>query len=105
MEETARRDVVVRAAELLRALGAEVRMAVVVELSIAPRCVRELQAALRSHGREVSQPLLSQHLRVLRDAGVVTTTRAGTEINYQLADDRIGHLVNDAMRHAQKEER
>jgi ArsR family transcriptional regulator len=105
VEETARRDVVVRAAELLRALGAEVRMAVVVELSIAPRCVRELQAALRSHGREVSQPLLSQHLRVLRDAGVVTTTRAGTEINYQLADDRIGHLVNDAMRHAQKEER
>jgi len=54
VEETARRDVVVRAAELLRALGAEVRMAVVVELSIAPRCVRELQAALRSQARRLA---------------------------------------------------
>ncbi|MFZ0058583.1 MAG: metalloregulator ArsR/SmtB family transcription factor [Acidimicrobiales bacterium] len=104
MLQTARRDALIDAVELLKALAAEVRLAVVVELGIAPRCVRELQAALRAHDREVSQPLLSQHLKILRDAGLVITTRVGTEITYQLADDRIGHLVDDAMHHALREE-
>ena len=57
---------------------------------------------LTAHQREVSQPLLSQHLRVLRDAGMVTTTRVGTEITYRLADDRIAHLVEDAIHHASR---
>jgi DNA-binding transcriptional ArsR family regulator len=92
------------AAELLRALASEVRLAVVVELANAPRCVHQLQAALRGQDRDVSQPLLSQHLKVLRDARLVTTTRAGTEINYQLVNDRIVRIVVDVMRQAAREE-
>ena len=90
------------AVDLLKALAAEVRLAVVAELAVGPRRVGELQAALQAHQREVSQPLLSQHLRVLRDAGMVTTTRVGTEITYRLADDRIAHLVEDAIHHASR---
>jgi ArsR family transcriptional regulator len=33
---------------------------------------------------EVSQPTISQHLRVLREAGLVTTRRRGTQICYSL---------------------
>ena len=88
------------AVDLLKALAAEVRLAVVDELGHGPRRVGELQAALRLHERDVSQPLLSQHLKVLRDAGLVTTTRVGTEITYHLADEHVGHLVDDALRHA-----
>jgi ArsR family transcriptional regulator len=33
----------------------------------------------------VSQPTVSHHLRVLREAGVVTTERRGTYIYYDLA--------------------
>lgn len=92
------------AAELLRALASEVRLAVVAELANAPRCVHELQAALRGQDREVSQPLLSQHLKVLRDAGLVTTTRTGTKITYRLADARAIRVVADATQQAPRKE-
>jgi len=35
----------------------------------------------------VSQPTISHHLKVLRDAGVVTSERQGTNIVYSLAPD------------------
>ena len=33
---------------------------------------------------DVSQPTVSEHLRVLREAGLVTTKRRGTQICYSL---------------------
>lgn len=36
---------------------------------------------------DVSQPTISHHLRVLREAGVVTSERQGTNIVYSLAPD------------------
>ena len=91
------------AVDLLKALASAIRLATVVELCEGPRCVHELQTSLEAAGRAVSQPLLSQHLKVLREAGLVTTTRRGTEITYQLADAHVGHIVNDAIRHSQEE--
>ena len=38
----------------------------------------------------VSQPTVSHHLKVLREAGVVTTERRGTYIYYDLAPDFVG---------------
>lgn len=93
------------ALELFKTLSSEVRLSVVLELGSGPRCVHELADALRARGREVSQPLLSQHLRVLRDAGLVTTTRRGAEVTYQMADEHVGHIVGDAMRHSEEERR
>jgi ArsR family transcriptional regulator len=91
------------AVDLLKALASATRLATVVELGEGPRCVHELQKSLEAAGRAVSQPLLSQHLKVLREAGLVTTTRRGTEITYQLADAHVGHIVNDAIRHSQED--
>jgi ArsR family transcriptional regulator, zinc-responsive transcriptional repressor len=96
-------DLLAGAVDLLKALASPIRLATVVELGEGPRCVHELQTALKGSGRDISQPLLSQHLKVLRDAGLVTTTRRGTEITYQLTDAHVGHIVNDAIRHAQEE--
>ena len=98
-------DVLAGAVDLLKALASPIRLATVVELAQGPRCVHELQSTLEASGREVSQPLLSQHLKVLRETGLVTTTRRGTEITYQLADAHVGHIVNDAIRHSQEEHR
>jgi ArsR family transcriptional regulator, zinc-responsive transcriptional repressor len=91
------------AVDLLKALASATRLATVVELGEGPRCVHELQSSLAAAGRTVSQPLLSQHLKVLRQAGLVTSTRRGTEVTYQLADAHVGHIVNDAIRHSQEE--
>jgi ArsR family transcriptional regulator len=84
------------AAELLRALANPHRLAIVRELSAGePRCVHELVDALG-----VSQPLVSQHLRVLRSVHLVKTQRRGREIAYSLGDEHVGHIVNDAIVHA-----
>jgi ArsR family transcriptional regulator len=96
-------DVLSGAVDLLKALASPVRLATIVELSEGPRCVHEIQTALHTAGQEVSQPLLSQHLKVLRDAGLVTTTRRGAEVTYQLADAHVGHIVHDAIRHSRED--
>ncbi len=87
------------AAELLRTLGAPVRLAVLVQLLDGPLCVHELVDALYDAGRPVSQPLVSQHLRRLRTAALVVTSRRGNEVLYALADSHVGHIVRDALRH------
>ena len=60
-------------------------------------CVHELVEAL-----EVPQPLVSQHLRILRSTGIVTGTRRGREVEYKLADEHIAHIVADAVAHGQE---
>lgn len=86
------------AGELLRALAAPLRIAIVMELADGPKYVHQIVESLR-----VTQPLVSQHLRVLRGAGIVRGTRSGREISYSLIDDHIAHIVTDAVHHAREE--
>ncbi|MEV6897533.1 metalloregulator ArsR/SmtB family transcription factor [Amycolatopsis sp. NPDC051372] len=85
------------AGDLLRALAAPVRIAIVLQLREADRCVHELVDAL-----DVAQPLISQHLRVLKTAGVVQGERRGREVVYRLVDDHLAHIVVDAVAHVQE---
>ena len=39
-----------------------------------------------------SAPAISQHLKVLREAGLIVGTRRGRWIDYQLTDDAMGRL-------------
>jgi ArsR family transcriptional regulator, zinc-responsive transcriptional repressor len=83
------------AGELLRALASPLRIAIITELGGGARCVHELVDALA-----VSQPLVSQHLRILRRAGLVSGARRGREIEYSLTDEHVAHIVADAILHA-----
>ena len=83
------------ASELLRALASPVRLGIVRELASGGKRVHELVEVLG-----VSQPLVSQHLRVLRASRIVTAHRQAREIEYTLADDHVAHIVLDAIRHA-----
>jgi ArsR family transcriptional regulator, zinc-responsive transcriptional repressor len=85
------------AGDLLRALAAPVRIAIVLQLRDSSLCVHDLVDALG-----VTQPLVSQHLRVLKSAGVVTGTRHGREVVYSLVDDHLAHIVVDAVAHAEE---
>lgn len=85
------------AGELLRALSAPIRVAIVTELAGGERCVHELVETLGA-----PQPLVSQHLRVLRGAGVVRGSRRGREIAYALVDEHIANIVADAVSHARE---
>ncbi|GED98476.1 ArsR/SmtB family transcription factor [Gordonia crocea] len=83
------------ASDLLRALAAPARIAIVMLLSTAPRCVHQLVDELG-----LNQPQVSQHLRVLRDMGLVDGRRRGREVEYALVDDHVTHIVTDAIVHA-----
>ncbi|HSK58991.1 MAG TPA: metalloregulator ArsR/SmtB family transcription factor, partial [Actinomycetospora sp.] len=96
--ETPGPEALAAAGDLLRALAAPVRIAIVLQLRSSPRCVHELVDALA-----VTQPLISQHLRVLKAAGVVRGDRRGREVVYRLVDDHLAHIVVDAVTHVEEE--
>ena len=91
------KETLTAAGDILRALAAPVRIAIVLQLRESERCVHELVVALG-----VTQPLISQHLRVLKAAGVVRGERNGREVLYRLVDDHLSHIVVDAVAHAEE---
>ncbi len=68
-----------RVAELCNALADEARVEIVVRLRDGEKCVCDLQDALES-----GQSRLSYHLRVLKDAGLVSDRREGRWAYYTL---------------------
>ncbi len=92
------RQVLDTAGDLLRALAAPVRIAIVLQLREAARCVHELVDVLN-----LPQPLVSQHLRILKAAGVVEGERSGREVLYRLADHHLADIVVAAVVHSAEE--
>jgi ArsR family transcriptional regulator, arsenate/arsenite/antimonite-responsive transcriptional repressor len=81
-----------RAAEDLaaafKALSDPTRVAIVNRLSTVPEvCVCDLTATF-----ELSQPTISHHLRILRDAGLIEANRQGTWAYYRLVPEAIERL-------------
>jgi ArsR family transcriptional regulator, arsenate/arsenite/antimonite-responsive transcriptional repressor len=72
------------AVTVFRALGDPTRVRVIELLAGGQRCACEIQAAL-----EVSATLLSHHLRVLREAGLIDGERRGRWIDYRLEPDGV----------------
>jgi ArsR family transcriptional regulator len=77
----------VAAVALLQAVADPVRWEVLQRLLAAPSCVCNLQEHL-----PIAANLLSYHLKVLRDAGLVTTSRRGRWIDYTIAPDALTRL-------------
>jgi len=55
------------------------------ELRTGEKTVNDISSAM-----EVNQAVVSRHLAILRNRGVVNSRRKGTSIYYSLADPRIG---------------
>ena len=72
------------------ALGDPTRQAIFELLANRPRAVGELAGEL-----PVSRPAVSQHLKVLKDAGLVVDRAAGTRRIYQVRPDGVGALRAD----------
>ena len=69
-------------ADTFSALSDPVRLAILDLLGTEARCVCELQGSL-----DIAPNLLSYHLRVLREAGLVEAARRGRWVDYRLSDD------------------
>jgi len=66
---------------VMKALSDPNRVKIIKMLQRKVMCVCEMQAALR-----IAQPSVSKHLKILEDAGLVTSYKDGMWVNYQLAD-------------------
>ncbi len=73
-----------RAATIARALSDAKRLCVVERLADGERSVSDLS---RDVGCQV--PNMSQHLAVLRSAGIVASRREGSTVFYRLADPQV----------------
>jgi len=71
-------------AEICGGLAEPNRIMILYGLSNGPKNVTEIYSEL-----DMPQPLVSRHLKVLRERGMVTTERRGTVIVYSLADSRL----------------
>jgi DNA-binding transcriptional ArsR family regulator len=77
-----------RAAGLLKALANEQRLMILCHLLDGPLAVGELNAQVG-----LSQSALSQHLAVLREAGVVATEREAQTIYYSLPKGAVTKII------------
>jgi ArsR family transcriptional regulator len=72
---------------LLAALADPVRLSIVRQVASLPDAIC---ACDFTECCDVSQPTISHHLRVLREAGVLTSRREGSNVLYEFAPD-FGH--------------
>ena len=84
-------DELKNAEHLFSALDSPLRLRILILLADRGHFVHELVGKL-----EKSQPLISQHLRVLKSAGLVRSERSGREVIYSLSSTKSIRLINTA---------
>jgi DNA-binding transcriptional ArsR family regulator len=71
----------------MAAMSDPMRQEILEKLRTGPRAVGEIAA-----GMTISRPAVSQHLKVLKDSGLVAETRVGTRHYFAIAPEGIGEL-------------
>jgi ArsR family transcriptional regulator len=85
-------DSVENAATVFKALGNPVRLGILRRLAAEPEtCACDFHEVFR-----LTQPTVSQHLKVLRDAQLVKTRRQGNKICYSVAPETLA-LVQELL--------
>lgn len=77
---------------IIGALDSHLRVRIIWRLSVQEHFVHELVDALGK-----SQPLISQHLRVLKESGIVDSERKGREVVYRLVRPETARIVAEAV--------
>ncbi len=89
METAEELKIIREKAALLKALSNPVRLCIVRELMQRNECnVSSMQNCL-----ELSQSTVSQHLGRLRDMGIISCERKGTEVYYRITSDEAAKVV------------
>jgi ArsR family transcriptional regulator len=75
-------------ADYLKILGSSFRIQILFSIGYGEACVCHLEAMLNKR-----QAYISQHLMVMRDAGILDTRRDGKYIYYRVADKNLFELL------------
>jgi len=84
LNQTLKQEISQLEADFCSALSDPNRLLILYALNDGPRNVTELTNELN-----LNQPTASRHLKVLREHGLVHTTRQGTTITYEISDRRL----------------
>ena len=98
MERVMLKDSAELAAEVLAALGHPNRIRILEFLRAGGRCNCEMAPAL---GLEQSN--LSRHLKILVQAGILTSWKDGLRVNFKVADQRVYRILEIAKVLAKRE--
>ncbi|WP_373845157.1 ArsR/SmtB family transcription factor [Clostridium sp.] len=74
--------------KIFKALGHPIRYKIVKFLFDGPKCVCKLNEDV-----EFSQANLSQHLKILKDAGILASEKIGMNIHYRISNDEIKKVI------------
>jgi ArsR family transcriptional regulator len=69
---------------IFSALGDPIRLQILDQLAFCQQCVCDIQSSI-----DIAPNLLSYHLRVLREAGLVEASRRGRWVDYRLSDETV----------------
>jgi len=83
-----RNNALVKKARILKVLGHPVRLSIICKLYVEKQNVSQLCDCL-----DVSQPVISQHLAVMRSFGLVEGKRKGARIVYKIKNPFVKHIV------------
>ncbi len=75
-------------ASLLKVLGHPVRLRIVAGLAREGSCVKDIWECL-----DMPQAVVSQHLKVMKEHGIVEARRDGTRVHYALRSEMLAELV------------
>ncbi|MCO5092973.1 helix-turn-helix transcriptional regulator [Bosea sp. (in: a-proteobacteria)] len=84
--------------ETFRLLGDPSRLKILLHCSEGSKSVSEIAEEL-----ELSQSLVSHHLRLLRGARLVRGTRRSKNVFYEIADDHVSDMLRDMISHIGEE--
>jgi len=75
-------------AEILKALAHPSRIKILQALKEDAKCVRELEEILK-----IKQSNLSQHLKILRNRGILEYERKGIEVCYRIKNETVLEII------------
>jgi DNA-binding transcriptional ArsR family regulator len=84
MKAQLREQVAILHAQFCAAFSDPSRMLIIYELREGPQNVTALAERL-----EMAQPVVSRHLKILRERGIIASERQGRTTFYYLTDDRV----------------
>jgi ArsR family transcriptional regulator len=88
MAEVDRGGELLENAEVLKAMGHPVRLKIMLKLADKCCCVREIWDYL-----QMPQAVVSQHLKILKDRGVLESRREGVKVCYLITNSMIRYIV------------
>ncbi len=87
------KDTIMEKSEILKAIASPVRLCILNRLSESEEmCVSDMQECI-----EASQSAISQHVRKLKDLGIVSLRKEGTSSFYSLKNEMVRQIVTTTM--------